>query len=163
MGAGGVFNSDFLRPDQENILAVARFKNPAGYKTTVSKVVHVTKGTFPFLSQRRQQIGQLLPGARTPSRSQSLFCSTNQCLSLSLYVSTAKRKIYMMKTLVHFFLILRIELRSLHIDKYSNSELYSQTFVCFWLKVNLLYCSSWPWTFDPPSSVSTPHTLGLQD
>lgn len=71
MGAGGVFNSEILRPDQENILAVARFENSAGTKRTVSKVVHVTKGTFPFLSQRREQVGQLLPEAQTPSGAQS--------------------------------------------------------------------------------------------
>lgn len=104
------------RPDQENILAVVRFENSAGNGRAVSKVVHVIKGTFPLLSQRREQIGQLLPGAQTPSRPQSLLCSPNQCLPLSLYASTAPRKIHMMKALLHiFFSVLRIKLRFLHI------------------------------------------------
>lgn len=87
-GAGRAFNFDFIRPDQENILAIAIFEN----------TVHVTKGTFPLLSQRGAD-RPILHVAR-PTVGLKLFCvNPNQCLPLSSYVRTSQRKIHTMKAL----------------------------------------------------------------
>lgn len=64
-GLGGAFNSDFLRPEQENILAIARFENSIGNKQ-FPRLSMSLKGHIFCL--REEQIGQLLAVAQTQNQ-----------------------------------------------------------------------------------------------